>query len=370
MPWMRLVGTLLLAMALVAFKQARPGYQFDFPRDYFSHPEFQAEWWYYTGNLSDREGRPFGFELTFFRVSLPLEDTDPGDWSLDQVYVAHFVLTDIKTGRVYTRERTNRAGPGVAGASETNRTIWNGNWSVEYLSGGPLTPSQTLWAGHAEASISLSLVPSKRVVIHGKDGVSRKSAGEGHASHYLSFTRLNASGTIAVGEETFEVEGLAWMDHEFFTNTLTRDQSGWDWMSIQLNDGTELMLYGIRDLEGRHGPYSSGTFVDATGRTQHLSSEDFGLKPGRTWRSPTTAAAYPVEWLVEVPGLDLRLEVRPQLDVQEVVSDLGYTPAYWEGAVTYTGFRAGEPLQGKGYLEMTGYDKPFRLGFGSRTNQR
>ncbi len=359
------LGRFLLALAipatLTAFEQAKPGYTFEFPRDYFEHPEFQAEWWYYTGNLATREGRPFGFELTFFRVGVNSAREARDTWELDQIYIAHFVLTDIETGRMHKRERTNRGGPGLAGASQANRTVWNGNWSVEYLAEDRLKPTQRMWAGHEEASLSLSLVPAKPVVVHGDDGISRKGGGDGEASHYLSFTRLIASGTLAVGGSEYGVEGTAWMDHEFFTNSLSRDLVGWDWMSIQLNDGTELMLYGLRDANGRHGEFSSGTFVGTDGQVLHLTSEDFQLTPGRIWSSSATGAKYPVEWTVEVPGLGLALEVRPRLDRQEVTSDRGYLPVYWEGAVTYSGIRTDRAVQGQGYLEMTGYDKPFDL---------
>ena len=366
MRFARVVLALAMPAALAAFEQARPGYAFEFPRDYFEHPEFQAEWWYYTGNLATREGRRFGFELTFFRVGLSPELEAQGVWDLDQVYVAHFVLTDIETGRMLKRERTNRGGPGLAGASETSRTVWNGNWSVEYQPHDPLRPTQRMWAGHEEAALSLSLVPAKPVVVHGENGVSRKGGGDGQASHYLSFTRLIASGMVEMDGADYEVEGSAWMDHEFFTNSLSRELVGWDWMSIQLDDGTDLMLYGLRDAEGRHGEFSSGTFVETDGQVSHLTSKDFRLTPGRVWRSPDTGAEYPVEWAVEVPVLDLRLDVRPLLDSQEVFSERSYMPVYWEGAVTYFGKRIDRPVEGRGYLEMTGYDKPFNLSTRSR----
>lgn len=357
----RVLLALAVAATSTAFEQARSGYVFEFPRDYFEHPEFQAEWWYYTGNLATPEGRPFGFELTFFRVSLTPDLEVRGAWELDQVYVAHFVLTDIETGRMHKRERTNRGGPGIAGASEANRTVWNGNWSVEYLAEDRFKPTQRMWAGHDGATLSLSLVPAKPVVVHGENGISRKGGGEGQASHYLSFTRLVASGTVEVDGTKHEVEGAAWMDHEFFTNSLSGDLVGWDWMSIQLSDGTDLMLYGLRDANGRHGEFSSGTFVGTDGQVMHLTSKDVRLTPGRTWSSEESGARYPVEWAVEVPVLDLRLEVRPLLDAQEVTSDRGYLPVYWEGAVTYSGQRIDRPVEGRGYLEMTGYDKPFDL---------
>lgn len=358
----RILPALLLAWNLGAFERARPGYDYQFPRDYFEHPEFQSEWWYYTGNLATTEGRRFGFELTFFRAGLDSRRKGAGTWDFDQVYLAHFVVADIEAGRTLKTERINRAGPGIAGASHDKRTIWNGNWNVSFLPDDPLRPAQRMWAGVEGVSVSLSLAPSKPVVVHGVDGISRKARGPGRASHYLSFTRLLASGVVEIDGSEHEVTGLAWMDHEFFTNSLSSDQVGWDWMSVQLDDGTDLMLYGIRETGGLRSAFSSGTLVEPDGQASHLEAEDFRMLPGRTWRSEETGAAYPVEWAVEVPRLGLRLEVRPLLDAQEIFSERGFTPTYWEGPVTYSGERDGQAVTGRGYLEMTGYDKPFTLG--------
>ena len=344
-----------------AFDEALPGYEYQFPRDHFAHPDFAAEWWYYTGNLSTTQGRPFGFELTFFRVAVEGVEVRQTNWDPDQVYLAHFVIADIQSGRLHRFERVNRDGPGLAGASETDAAIWNGNWSARFGAGDPLRPVQHLHAQGEATQLDLELRPAKPVVVHGEDGISRKSAGEGRASHYTSFTRLATSGRITVEGEEFEVAGLAWMDHEFFSSGLSSDLVGWDWMSVQLDDGSDLMIYSLRTAEGSQGAFSGGTFVGADGRQIRLESKDFRLRPGRTWRSHETGAEYPVEWRVEVPSIGLTLEVEPLLDSQEIVSEFNLTPVYWEGAVTYRGMRDGSRVGGKGYLEMTGYDKPVTL---------
>lgn len=354
---------LAVGMALPAapFDQAKPGYVFQFPRDHFEHPGFAAEWWYYTGNLATSEGRPFGFELTFFRVAVDRKSGPETAWDPDQVYLTHFVVTDIKGERLHHRERVNRSGPGIAGASESEGVIWNGNWSVEFLPGDPRRPSQRIRAGDGGVSLELDLVPAKPVVIHGTEGVSQKARGEGQASHYSSFTRLVADGKITVEGAEHRVEGLAWMDHEFFTNNLSDDQVGWDWMSIQLDDGSDLMIYALRSVTGEHSEFSGGTFVGDDGTQVRLVAEDLRLTPGRKWRSTETGADYPVEWTVEIPRIELTLNVSPLLDAQEVLSAFSLTPVYWEGAVEYCGKRAGRTVTGKGYLEMTGYDKPVVL---------
>ncbi len=371
----RLTATLIAVAAAAAgaaddaaapaspFARVAPGYSFEFPRDHFGHPEFESEWWYYTGNLFTASGRHFGFELTFFRRARTVDAQPPSAWDLDQVHLAHFVVTDTDGGRFVVAERLNRAGPGIAGADAGTRRIWNGNWSVEWRPGDEARPAQALTAMHRDAALRLVLEPAKPVVVHGREGVSRKVAGDPRAvSHYLSFTRMAASGTVAVGDEEFTVTGRAWMDHEFFSDSLTEGKAGWDWMSVQLDDGADLMLFGIRDVRGGYGPDTFGTFVDANGGVRPIGPGGVTFRPGRRWRSGATGTEYPVEWRVAVPDLDLWLDVRPRLDAQEVFTAHGVLPAYWEGAVRYRGEREGRPVAGVGYLEMTGYTGKLDLG--------
>ena len=337
-----------------------PGYTFQFPRDHFGHPEFESEWWYYTGNLFTASGRHFGFELTFFRRARTIDIGEPSAWDPGQVYLAHFTITDTDGGRFVVDERVNRAGPGIAGADAGVRRVWNGNWSVEWRPGDEARPVQVLTAMNEEGALRLVLEPRKPVVVHGREGVSRKAVGDPRAvSHYLSFTRMAASGTVAVAGEEFAITGQAWMDHEFFSGYLAER---WDWMSVQLEDGVDLMLFGIRDAQGDYGPDTFGTFVDAGGGAHAIESGGVTFRPGRRWRSEATGAEYPVEWRVEVPGLGLRLDVRPRLDAQEVFTGDGILPAYWEGAVRFSGEREGRPVTGIGYLEMTGYAGKLDIG--------
>jgi predicted secreted hydrolase len=203
---------------------------------------------------------------------------------------------------------------------------------------------------------------AKPPVIHGVNGVSQKAAGPGQASHYISYTRLEARGTLLLAGAKVEVSGLAWMDHEFFTHQLTVEQSGWDWFSVQLANDEELMLYRLRRRDGTVDPYSAGTYVDTRGTARHLAASEFSLEPGPTWASPTTAARYPVHWTLSVPSLGLTLEATTRLDNQELVSDTPSWPSYWEGAIELHGTERGLPVSGTGYLEMTGYDHPVRLG--------
>ena len=297
-----------------------------------------------------------------FRRSRAIDAPEPSAWDLDQIWLAHFTVTDSRGKRFVVDERINRSGPGIAGADAGKRRIWNGNWSVVWESGDEGRPTQVLAAMNREAALRLTLKPRKPAVAHGRDGVSRKVAGDPRAvSHYLSFTRLEAAGSIVVAGEEFAVAGLAWMDHEFFSDYPMEDKVGWDWMSIQLDDDADLMLFGIRDAKGGYGSDTTGTLVDAAGGARRIEFGSVVLRPGRRWRSGATGAEYPVEWRVEVPDFGLRLDVRPRIDGQEVYTEGGLLPAYWEGAVIVTGERRGHPVAGAGYLEMTGYAERFDI---------
>ncbi len=334
---------------LMAYRLALPGYHYEFPRDHFNHPEFQTEWWYYTGNLRAADGHRFGFELTFFRHGVS-QDPAATVWDVNDAWLAHLALSDIDGQRFRHAERLNRQAAGLAGADLAEGRVWNGNWSAR------ITPNaHELTAIDAAFRIHLTLTPQKPPVIHGANGVSQKAAGEGRASHYISITRLAAAGAITIEGRAYKVEGLAWMDHEFFTHQLAPDQTGWDWFSLQFEDNTELMLFRLRHKDGSSDPFSDGTYIDAEGRARRLTRDDFTLQPGATWTSPETQARYPVEWRIAVPSLGLDAQLRTRLRQQELAK-------YWEGAIELTGRKQGRPIRGSGYLEMTGYAGPVRIG--------
>lgn len=344
---------LILAVSLISasdyrFRQAVPGYSYSFPRDHFEHPEFRTEWWYYTGNVNNDTGRRFGFELVFFRQAQRRGASDNRSaWRVDDLYLAHLALTDVAGKRFLYHKRLNRAGPGIAGASFEKHRIWNGNWSAQWEG-----ERQTLEATAENFHLTLQLTPAKPFVIHGAGGLSQKAAGVGRASHYVSFPRLFAEGEIN-GQR---VRGTAWMDHEWFSHELDEAQAGWDWFSVQLDNGSELMLFELRRKDRSIDPYSAGTYVDAQGRSHHLRYREFSLVPVDYWTSPKTKARYPIRWKVSVPSAGISLECVAALPEQELISSDSAGPNYWEGAVTYAGSESGV-----GYLEMTGYDKPIRL---------
>jgi predicted secreted hydrolase len=354
-----LVGFVLMVPASASqYRVALPGYRYEFPHDHFSHPDFQTEWWYYTGNVQAQGGHRFGFELAFFRQGVDRDAGKTSTWDVHDLFLAHLALSDLDGQAFYHTERLNRAGPGLAGASEPNKRIWNGNWEMEWQG-----DEQELRAVADQFELNFTLRADKPPVIHGEGGVSQKAKGAGRASHYTSLTRLITNGRIKLAGKSFEVAGLSWMDHEFFSRQLAANQVGWDWMSLQLDDRTELMLFRIRRQDGSSDPYSAGTFIDVQGGTGHLHADEFTLQPlGDSWTSPVTNAAYPIRWKVEVPKLGIELEVRTPLASQELAGDSNVAPNYWEGAIRLAGRKNNAPLKGIGYLEMTGYDRPVRFG--------
>ena len=343
---------LCAASSVAQYKDALPGYRYEFPRDYFNHPQYQTEWWYYTGNLKSQDGHRYGYELTFFRQGVNRDGQAKGTWDIDDLYIAHLALSDLDGGKFIHAERANRAGPGLAGISEPNRRIWNGNWQVVWDG-----DDQVLQAVEERVSLKFILRSMKPPVIHGKNGVSQKGEGLGRASHYISLTRLETTGEVQLGVRNFQVTGTSWMDHEFFTHQLDAEQAGWDWASIQLEDNTELMLFRIRRKDGSVDRFSAGTFVDSHGGTAHLDRDDFTLLPvGPVWTSPSTHAPYPLRWKILVRKLGISLESSTSSPSQEIPSK-GMLPSYWEGAVSFEGQEQSTPIRGVGYIEMTGYDR-------------
>ncbi len=340
----------LLLLAALVFRQSLPGYRYQFPRDHFNHPEFQTEWWYYTGNLEAPGGRHFGFELVFFRKARDRAPApNPSVWRADDIYMAHLALTDIDGHKFRYAQRLNRAGPGLAGAGLADGRIWNGNWESRWDLHGDV---QTLSAVAEGIRFQLQLTPRKPAVIHGENGVSQTGDAPGQASCYVSFPFLAVSGTL----NGAPVTGQAWMDHEWFSNMLEPAQTGWDWFSVQLANHTEFMLFRIRRSDGSVDPHSSGTYIAPDGRAVNLRHGDFSLDPVEFWTSPKTGTRYPVKWRISIPSLKVSLLCEAALNDQELSVDSDGPVRYWEGAARYSG-----SSPGVGYLEMTGYDKAVRM---------
>jgi predicted secreted hydrolase len=358
--FLTLISGLLLALfapptIAADWQLAEPGWEYSFPRDHLPHPAFKTEWWYFTGNLRDASGHTFGYQLTFFRQGI----RPPGQrasttsrFITDDLKFAHFTITDIPGSRFRFAQKLSRGAFGEAGFDSAEpkpaRIAWIDDWQLTH----PTAETFGLRAASEFGSLQLDLGQGKPWTIHGRQGISQKADGPGHASHYYSGTRLPTRGSVVFDGRNYTVEGETWFDHEWATNQLTPNQLGWDWFSLQFGDGSELMLYRLRLRDGTADPNSSGTFVAADGTTRHLNLADYTLRPLSTWKSPATGALYPISWEVAIPSLDLKVQVTGSVQNQELVLN---PIAYWEGAVVSTGTRAGAAVKGHGYLELTGY---------------
>ena len=325
------------------FKRVQMPREFKFPQDLGPHPEYQTEWWYYTGNLADSAGRDFGYQLTFFRRALSSYEVDrESKWASNQIYFAHFALSDIENREFYSSERWSRSALGLAGAETMPFRVWIDDWSVQGEG-----KSFKLKANDSSISLDLLLIPVKPPVLQGDKGLSQKSQEPGNASYYFSQTRIDTSGRIIIDGQEFEVRGLSWLDREWSTSALGENQEGWDWFSIQLNDGREIMLYQLRLKDGGIDNYSSGSIVNKNGDLTPLKAADFEIEVLDTWKSKASGTLYPSKWQISIPGHDIELTVVPLLQDQELLHSF----IYWDGAVKISG----EGFSGKGYVELTGY---------------
>jgi predicted secreted hydrolase len=350
MKTLMLAMSMLLALQPTSWREAAPGYTFEFPRDHASHPEFKLEWWYYTGNVQTAAGRRFGYQVTFFRVGIDPSPANPSRWAVRDLFMTHLAVSDPAEGRYRYDERLTRGGPGIAGAATDRYRVWNEDWHAYLDPQG----RHVIRATNKNSGVELVLEEGKRPAINGINGISQKGAMAGNASHYYSLTRMPTRGTLTIDGERHAVTGESWMDHEFGTSFLEPEQQGWDWLSMQLGDGRELMLYQLRRGDGSRDPRSSGTLVERDGRTMHLTADDFTLAAaGSMYRAPS-GATYPIRWSIAVPQADIMLDVTTPMENQEL-STKGAGVHYWEGMIDIKGTVAGAPITGRGYLEMTGY---------------
>jgi predicted secreted hydrolase len=362
-------GTLLVAASVWAadsFRLALPGYKFQFPRDHGSHPAFQTEWWYYTGHLQSTSGQRFGYQFTLFRNALvPSVGKRTSRWATRDIILGHLAITDISGRKFYFSDRLSRGAAGLAGAETASATklprIWLGDWALRYsgkrgeIQKFRAAATNFSDAGSVPIALELTQQMLKPPAIHGTNGVSQKSAGKGRASHYYSLTRLASNGSLRIGNRKYTVRGQSWFDHEFGSSQLAKNQVGWDWFSLQFDDGRELMLYQLRLRPRGVDAYSSGTLVEKNGRTRHLKVNEFQILPLGTWRSPQSGGQYPARWKVLLPRENIALEIVPSIPNQELNTKRSTNIAYWEGSVEVSGQQKGRALRGRGYVELTGY---------------
>lgn len=323
---------------------------FDFPVDHGAHPMYRNEWWYLTGNLDGQGGERFGFELTFFRFALsPAIDADTRSaWRTNQVYIAHFAISDISSGRFHVAQRYSRGAAGLAGSGPDSIVVWLDDWHIEQDA-----DDGRLWqisATDNDMGLELDLTALKPVVLNGNGGLSQKSAQPGNASFYYSIPRLSASGTLRIADQSHNVSGLVWLDREWSSSALSAEQQGWDWFALQLSDGTDLMYYQLRLADGTVDAHSAGTWTDASGRSTALDNDDVTILVTDYWTN-SRGDTYPAAWRVEIAQLGFAVDVTSAMADQELVTNV----RYWEGAVDVAGKSGDGAVTGRGYVELTGY---------------
>ncbi len=329
----------------------------ELPRDLYAHQEAQTEWWYYTGHLQTTSGRRFGFELVFFkrRTDLDRFGVVPIRLIANPLYLAHFAITDESrhSFRYEHHKSANTPFDRRAVYSTKRYSLTLGDWTVREAHGLHLLRA-TLGD---DLIFQVALKPVKPAAMNGHAGIGVSFKDEGEASRYFSFTRMEAEGDITWHGETEHCTGSAWMDREFGTWRTTDRQKGWDWFSLQLDTGAELMCYQLRDAAGRVSPFSSGTYVDQAGRATHLTSDDFQIEPVVHWRSPHTGATYPGGWRLRAQRFGVDVTVAPVMQDQELDTRGTTMIVYWEGACAVAGRHGDAETRGRAYVELVGYDR-------------
>ncbi|MBS4035383.1 MAG: hypothetical protein KGZ85_13010 [Ignavibacterium sp.] len=326
---------------------------FVFPDDHGPHSDFRTEWWYFTGNLTSDDNKKFGYQFTIFRTALSKEKPERNStWNSNQIYMAHFAVTDIDANKFYYDEKFSREGINLAGAQINPFRVWLEDWQIIQLDNRTVfdLPVIGIKAKSDKAEIDFILEAAKPFVLQGDEGLSQKGRQPGNASYYYSYTRLKTDGKIILAGKEFSISGFSWMDREWSTSALSENQAGWDWFALQLSDNTEIMYYQMRKNDGSADVFSKGIFVDEDGSSQLLKKDDVILKVSDYWLSPT-GEQYPSGWNFQIPSKEIELKITPA--VKNQLMDVAVR--YWEGSVKIEGTKFGSRILGRGYVEMTGY---------------
>ncbi|MGF7150039.1 putative secreted hydrolase [Sphingomonas zeicaulis] len=344
------VASLAAAPAPLDYPAVRPGVILRFPRDHGAHPAFRTEWWYVTGWLKTATGERLGFQVTFFRTRPPVDRSNPSRFAATQLLFAHAGLSDPRVGALLHDERAARQGFGLARARTGDADVRLRDWRLHRMSDGR-------WGTAVRArdfSLALIFKPTQPALLQGAGGYSRKGPAIGDASHYYSIPHLRVAGEITRNGKPARVTGEAWLDREWSSNFLASDAQGWDWTGLNFDDGRALMAFRIRRRDGST-LWAGGSMRSPDGRVIVLAPGDVAFRTTGRWRSPATGAVYPVaqELAVRLPGGVSRFPLRPLFPAQELDGRRTGLPVYWEGAVQTRG--------GRGYLELTGYDRPLKM---------
>lgn len=335
--------------------------EFVFPDDHGAHPGFRTEWWYYTGNVFTEDDRQFGYQFTIFRSQLNPPDSvnqnqvRSEEWNTDQLYLGHFAISDVQNENHVFEERYSRGAAGLAGAQTIPYRIWLEDWSIERLEsekyGDKNFPVQLRAEMEDGTSIKLNVTPVKPLILQGEDGYDPKGPEPGNASYYLAFTRMKTDGTITINNQKHQVSGLSWMDHEWSTSALGEDQLGWDWFSLQLTNGYDLMYYQLRNKDGSVSEFTTGSLIDPDGNKTTITVDEMQLRVLNTWESQHSGGKYPSKWEMSIPESDLELQLETLFPDQE----MDVSVRYYEGTLGISGEMNGEEISGNGFIEMTGY---------------
>ncbi|MCP4992572.1 MAG: carotenoid 1,2-hydratase [Gammaproteobacteria bacterium] len=338
------VNELLSATPPVGYQRASQPRVFQFPDDHGPHPDYASEWWYLTGNLEGEQGQRFGYQFTLFRLGVDKNNhSKRSHWRNPDLYMAHFAVSDIKNQQHYSSERFSRGSPGVAGVMQRPFKAWLGPWQLQ---GTDSTFPLELNAAHESFEIRLQIgAGGKPITLQGDQGLSQKSPLAGNASYYYSMTRLPSQGQIKLNGQSLRVQGDSWLDREWSSSALAKNQVGWDWFALQLNDGSDLMFYHLRTEEQTKHPFSRGSLVDPQGNKSDLLSDDIKLTALEWWTSDE-GERYPVSWRLEVPEKGIDLRVNSAIEDQLMRTSI----RYWEGSVEVSGSHSG-----RGYMELSGY---------------
>ncbi len=354
------VSDTLSSKADERFARALEPMTFQFPRDHGAHPEYQIEWWYYTGNLHTDDGKAFGYQLTFFRFGLTPEMPErTSHFATNQVYMGHFAITDAANNEYFCFERRSRGAGGLAGAAgDPTYKVWLEDWSATEVEPGVMrlhVPSTSdSIEMEPQIGLSLDLRQTRPPILQGDRGLSQKGPEPGNATYYYSLVGLETTGEITINGKTAAVSGISWMDHEFGTSFLPEGFVGWDWFSLQLDNDLTLMLYCLRRSDQSCDPQTlEGTLIYPDGGQLRIGTKDFTLTSTRQWTSPESGATYPSGWQITFPELKIALQVDPLIPNQEFRASF----TYWEGAVQVRGQIDGAAVNGHGYVELTGYDR-------------
>ncbi len=331
-----------------------------FPADHGAHPDTRIEWWYVTGTVITDASVPdegsasadrCGFQITFFRSRTDVAADQPSRFAARQLLFAHAALTDLKRGRLQHDQRIARSGFGLAEAATSDTAVSLRDWGLirEERGGGSRYRARAS-SDSAGFAFDFSLATTQPLLLQGDAGYSRKGPQPEQASHYYSQPQLAVAGTLKRDGIARPVRGTAWLDHEWSDSLLASDAVGWDWIGMNLADGSALTAFQLRNAEGGT-VYTGGSFRAPGGATRNFTSDEVRFVPGRAWISPLSRARYPVEWAIATPVGRYRVETL--LDAQELDSRASTGAIYWEG-LSELQDEAGRRV-GRGYLEMTGY---------------